>query len=94
MLLHRQTGVATAQRHLTVASLYVGTANGHEHELVQALAAAARAPERPELQIHVLLDALRATRPSPAAAGDQSSNCLAGRTAILLVSNTPMLPWL
>lgn len=64
-----QGGITSAQHHLTVASLYIGTADGLEADFVDALAAAARAAERPDLKVHVLLDALRATRPSISTTG-------------------------
>jgi hypothetical protein len=63
-----QEGLATAQRHVSIASLYLGTGGGREAEFAAALAAAAHDATRPHLQIHVLLDALRSTRPTSSAA--------------------------
>lgn len=66
-----QEGLATAQRHVTIASLYLGTGGGREAEFAAALAAAAYDATRPHLQIHVLLDALRSTRPTSSAAAPE-----------------------
>ncbi|PRW60278.1 CDP-diacylglycerol--glycerol-3-phosphate 3- mitochondrial [Chlorella sorokiniana] len=66
LLLH---SLATAQRHISIASLYFGTGGGREQEFVDALAAAAHdTAARPQLQIRLLLDALRSTRPTKGAA--------------------------
>ena len=59
-----QAGLATAQRHVTIASLYFGTGGGREQQFVDALAAAAHDASRPHLRLHLLLDALRSTRPT------------------------------
>lgn len=61
-------GLAGAQRHISVAALYAGTEGGREAEFVAALAAAAHDASRPGLQVDVLLDALRSTRPTRGAA--------------------------
>lgn len=77
-------GLRTAQRSITVASLYLGTGAGREAEFAAALAAAAHdTAARPHLRVTLLLDALRCTRPTKgpecaeagaAAEGDASSS--------------------
>lgn len=64
-----QTGIEHAQRDITIASLYLGTAEGREAELAQALAAAASKPAGARPRITILADALRCTRLSKGAAG-------------------------
>jgi hypothetical protein len=64
-----QAGIEHAQRDITIASLYVGTAGEQEAQFVQALAAAARRPAGARPAITILADALRCTRPSKGAAG-------------------------
>lgn len=68
-----QDGVATAQRSITLASLYIGTEGGRERQLVEALAAAAADASRPQLRIRILLDALRSTRPTRGPGGSTTS---------------------
>ena len=77
-------GVRRARRRVILATLYVGTGAGPgaeaEAELLAALAAAALDhAARPELRIHVLLDALRGTRPAPAATSAPSQRPLKGQ---------------
>jgi phosphatidylserine/phosphatidylglycerophosphate/cardiolipin synthase-like enzyme len=77
-LLH---GFATAKKRVVMASLYWGAEAPRERALLAALAAAARS--RPELEVTVLLDALRGTRPVPDGRGGvtSSAHALAVRTA-------------
>ena len=66
-------GLGSSQRHITIASLYFGTGGGREQEFADALAAAAHDTHaRPQLQVRLLLDALRSTRPTkgPGAAAE------------------------
>lgn len=53
------TFISQAEKTITISSLYLGTGE-YEQRLVEALSK--RAEERPELQIHVVLDYLRGTR--------------------------------
>ncbi|KAL4449530.1 hypothetical protein ABPG77_007174 [Micractinium sp. CCAP 211/92] len=62
-------GLAAAQRRVSIASLYFGTGGGREAEFAAALAGAAHDRSRPGLCMHVLLDALRCTRPTRGATG-------------------------
>lgn len=41
--------MALLQHHLTIASLYIGTGDGLEAQIVECLAAAAQAVEKPNL---------------------------------------------
>lgn len=63
-LLMPQKGIRTAQRDITLASLYIGTEGAPDTAVIEALACAAakHADEAPKITI--LLDALRSTRPS------------------------------
>ncbi|GAB4822465.1 hypothetical protein N2152v2_009511 [Parachlorella kessleri] len=79
-------GLASAQHHIAIASLYIGTEGGREADFLQALAAAAHDSTRAQLQIHVLLDALRSTRPTKTADGRLAS------TAELLSQALPLHP--
>lgn len=65
--LELQDVINVARQHLTIASVPIGTADGREVKFVEALPAAARATEQSDLKVHVLLDAVRATRPSSGA---------------------------
>ncbi len=64
-----QEGLSTAQRHITIASLYIGTEGGREEQFVRALAAAVHDASRPQLEVDILVDALRSTRPTKSASG-------------------------
>jgi phosphatidylserine/phosphatidylglycerophosphate/cardiolipin synthase-like enzyme len=68
-------GFATAKKRVVLASLYWGAEAPHERALLTALAAASRA--RPELEVTVLLDALRGTRPVPDGRGGTTSSAQA-----------------
>ena len=64
-----QTRLQSAQRRVSIATLYIGVHNsGREHQFVQALQAAVMDSAR-RLQVVVLLDALRGTRPSTTGTG-------------------------
>lgn len=79
-----QAGLATAQRRITIASLYLGTGDGREAEFADALEAAAADTSRPHLRVRLLLDALRSTRPT-------SGSSSAGREPAALTSTAEML---
>ena len=73
-----QEGLSSAQHHITIASLYIGTEGAREEQFVAALAAAAQDASRPQLEIDVLLDALRSTRPTKGTDGElRSQSCQA-----------------
>jgi len=58
-----QDGINSARSRISLATLYAGVGSGAEAEFLQALAAAAHSSSRPDLKLHILVDALRATRP-------------------------------
>lgn len=70
-----QGGLSTASERLTLASLYVGIGSGREAELLRGIEAAVADESRPKLQIHLLMDALRGSRPAPDGNGQQQSSC-------------------
>lgn len=75
-------GLATAQQHITIASLYFGTGGGREQEFADALAAAAHdTAARPDLQVRLLLDALRSTRPTKGADAAEPLNGVDGNSS-------------
>ena len=59
-----QNGVQNAKTDITLASLYIGTEGKPDTVLVEALAHAAGGRGAKSPHITILLDALRATRPS------------------------------
>ncbi|KAK9818318.1 hypothetical protein WJX72_010511 [[Myrmecia] bisecta] len=78
-----QAGIASAQRDMTIASLYVGTEGTYEQRFVAALAEALADPRRPGLRINILLDALRSTRPTRDPAGKMTSTAEMLRAALM-----------
>ena len=61
--------MSSSSHRLLIASLYCGTTGGPETEFLDALSAAVSDPKRPNLEVTVLLDALRGARPTKTPAG-------------------------
>ena len=61
--------MSSSSQRLLIASLYCGTTGGREAEFLDALSATVSDPKRPNLEVTVLLDALRGTRPSKTPTG-------------------------